>query len=483
MQPDSLSPNKPSLFGGKRQLKEDLEHITQEMYRRNKELAETNKTMSLLRAIDGIVLETHDNLDTACEKIADTIAQAAEYPFVGLLVESVHRAGHLRLAGWSAAGVSQDQSSGLNRAIHVTVSKEWLEAPEEGRIISLDDVPVAAQADALDIAEAKLRLIQQRLNLHSLLAVKLHVRGRLVGVLVSGFYAKADQLAEFDTKLLYALSGGVGVALDNKLLFEENQRVLRELQLTNAKLRELDDIKDDFISMASHQLRTPLTAVKGYLSMMIDGDAGKVTPTQDKMMRQAFSSAQRMVFLITDLLNVSRLKTGKFVIDAAPTDLSAVVKDEIEQLTETAAAKGLELRYKKPPKFPVLTLDEVKIRQVIMNFIDNAIYYTPAGGHVTVELIDEPQSIELRVEDDGIGVPKAEQHHLFTKFYRAENARKARPDGTGLGLFMAQKVIIAQGGSVIFSSKENQGSTFGFTFPKAQLTPPAKPQPNKSATE
>jgi len=217
--------------------------------------------------------------------------------------------------------------------------------------------------------------------------------------------------------------------------------------------------------------------------MMIDGDAGKVTPTQDKMMRQAFNSAQRMVFLITDLLNVSRLKTGKFVIDAAPTDLSAVVHDEIEQLTETAAAKGLKLHYKKPAKFPTLMLDEVKIRQVIMNFIDNAIYYTPSGGHVTVELEDKPKTIDLRVVDDGIGVPKEEQHHLFTKFYRAENARKARPDGTGLGLFMAQKVIIAQGGSVIFSSKENDGSTFGFSFSKAKLTPPASAQPTGSATE
>src|SRR6185437_15866500 len=104
--------------------------------------------------------------------------------------------------------------------------------------------------------------------------------------------------------------------------------------------------------------------------------------------------------------------------------------------------------------------------------MDNAIYYTPTGGHIRIELIDKPTTVELHVVDDGIGVPKAEQHHLFTKFYRAANARKARPDGTGLGLFMAQKVIIAQGGSVIFSSKENQGSTFGFSFTKSSLKVP-----------
>jgi signal transduction histidine kinase len=113
-------------------------------------------------------------------------------------------------------------------------------------------------------------------------------------------------------------------------------------------------------------------------------------------------------------------------------------------------------------------LDETKTRQVIMNFIDNAIYYTPQGGTIDVELQDKGSNIELRVIDSGMGVPKSEQPHLFTKFYRAANARKARPDGTGLGLYMARKVIVAQGGSIIFDSKEGKGSTFGFTFKKTK---------------
>ena len=234
--------------------------------------------------------------------------------------------------------------------------------------------------------------------------------------------------------------------------------------------------------MASHQLRTPLTSVKGYLSMVLEGDAGKVNPTQTKMLHQAFSSSQRMVFLITDLLNVSRLKTGKFVIESTPVDLSKLVEEEVAQLVETAQVKNIKLTYDKPADFPVLMLDETKTRQVGMNFIDNAIYYTPSGGNIKVELIDKPTTVELRVIDDGMGVPKAEQHHLFTKFYRATNARKARPDGTGLGLFMAKKVIAAEGGSIIFESNEGQGSTFGFVFSKAKLKPPTQPPNNKENT-
>ena len=172
---------------------------------------------------------------------------------------------------------------------------------------------------------------------------------------------------------------------------------------------------------------------------MLEGDAGKLNPNQRSFLDQAFTSSQRMVYLIADLLNVSRLKTGKFVIETKPTYLPDVIESEISQLYETAKARELTLKFNKPKNFPMMNLDETKVRQVIMNFTDNAIYYTPHGGKITLELTENKHSVEFSVHDNGIGVPKSEQHHLFSKFYRAGNARKARPDGTGLGLFMAKK--------------------------------------------
>ncbi|HTE57373.1 MAG TPA: ATP-binding protein [Verrucomicrobiae bacterium] len=283
-----------------------------------------------------------------------------------------------------------------------------------------------------------------------------------------------------DMRVLDVAAASLSIAVQNALRFEEIQnfnvtlqeqieRATHKLQKTNEKLRALDETKDDFISMASHQLRTPLTSVKGYLSMVIEGDAGKITSKQEKLLNQAFVSSQRMVYLIADLLNVSRLRTGKFVIESTATNLADVIEGEVDQLVEVAEGRELKLAYTKPKDFPSLMLDETKIRQVLMNFIDNAIYYTPAGGHIEVKLEETADSITLKVVDDGIGVPRHEQHHLFTKFFRANNAKKARPDGTGLGLFMAKKVIIAQGGSIVFRSREGHGSTFGFTFGKAKL--------------
>jgi signal transduction histidine kinase len=304
-----------------------------------------------------------------------------------------------------------------------------------------------------------------------------------LGYIILGQKRSGNMYTSQDIQMLGIIANELVIAIQNSLHFEEIQRfnitlqekvdtATRQLRRANQHLKELDETKDDFISMASHQLRTPLTSVKGYLSMVLEGDAGKLNAMEAKMLRQAFISSQRMVYLITDLLNVSRLKTGKFIIDATPVDLSKIVEEEVSQLVETAQARSIALSYTKPAAFTPLMLDETKIRQVIMNFIDNAIYYTQAGGNIKVELADNPSNIELRIIDNGIGVPRSEQHHLFTKFYRAGNARKARPDGTGLGLFMAKKVVIAQGGSIIFSSKEGQGSTFGFMFSKNRLKVP-----------
>lgn len=317
------------------------------------------------------------------------------------------------------------------------------------------------------------------------------VRG--IGYLFLGPKKSGTMYSKQDLKALEIISNELVIAIENVLRFEEIQQfnvtlqkkiddATKELQTTNQKLLALDEAKDEFISMASHQLRTPLTSIKGYLSMVLEGDAGPISPTQKEMLGQAFFSSQRMVYLISDLLNVSRLKTGKFIIEPTQVYLPDLIESEISQLQEGAKNKNLTLSFDKPASFPTLYLDEMKIRQVVMNFTDNAIYYTPQHGRIDISLKETPKTVEFRVRDSGIGVPKAERHKLFTKFYRAENARKSRPDGTGLGLFMAKKVIVAQGGSVIFDSKEGKGSTFGFSFPKSKLLskePAKKPDSGK----
>jgi len=310
-----------------------------------------------------------------------------------------------------------------------------------------------------------------------------------VGYLLFGQKKSGNVYSGQDEKIMEIIGEELAIAAQNSLRFEEIKQfnvtlqdkinaATKELRHANTKLRGLDKSKDEFISMASHQLRTPLTVVKGYISMVLEGYGGKLSKDQMDMLQKAYEGADQMVFLVGDLLNVSRLQTGKFVIDNHATDLAKLIQTEVDQLQESAQNHHLELIYKKPENFPMLNLDETKIRQVVMNFIDNAIYYTPAGGKVEIALEATDQTVSCTVTDTGLGVPKAVQHHLFTRFYRADNARKMRPDGTGLGLYMAKKVITVQGGSIIFRSTEGKGSTFGFNFPRSAIE--VKPQAEKA---
>jgi signal transduction histidine kinase len=345
--------------------------------------------------------------------------------------------------------------------------------------------PLVISADDLDYSESSLKRVLVKDDIAVLAQIGRKTPGGSEGLghLLFGPKRSGNPYSSQDLRIIETIANELVIAFQNALRFEEienfnatlQQKVddaTRKLRRTNEKLRQLDETKDDFISMASHQLRTPLTSVKGYVSMVIDGDAGELNQMQRKLLTQAFISSQRMVYLISDLLNVSRLRTGKFVIETVPVNLANIVQEEVKQLIETAKGRNLELIYHKPDHFPLFQLDETKMRQVIMNFIDNAIYYTPSGGKIVVTLVERPQAIEFTVADNGIGVPKPEQHHLFSKFYRADNAKRARPDGTGLGLFMAKKVIMSQGGSIVFKSQEGIGSTFGFTFAKSQAKGP-----------
>lgn len=341
-------------------------------------------------------------------------------------------------------------------------------------------------ADDLGDTHKELKKLLSRHNIAVVSRLTSSLQSEGVGYLVLGTKKTGNPFSAQDLQVVEIITNELVIAVQNALRFEEIaqfnltlqrkvEEATRKLRVTNEKLKALDETKDDFISMASHQLRTPLTSIKGYLSMVLEGDVGKVSKQQKEMLNLAFTSSQRMVYIIADLLNVSRLKTGKFVIEKSTMYFPDIVEQELDQVEETANSREVKLIYKKPKDFPLAYLDETKTRQVIMNFIDNAIYYTPAGGKVEISLTDTPTAIEYRVKDNGLGVPKSDMPHLFTKFYRAGNARKARPDGTGLGLYMAKKVVIAQGGVVIFESTEGKGSTFGFRFAKSKVELPSGP--------
>lgn len=232
------------------------------------------------------------------------------------------------------------------------------------------------------------------------------------------------------------------------------------------RIKEVDRMKSEFVSLAAHQLRTPLSAIKWSLKMAIDGDLGKLTPEQKTFLLQTYQSNERMINLVNDFLNVVRIEEGRFGYNFSLSQLEdlidVVVRDFINMLKE----KKIKFTFNKPnPPLPKTMMDSSKMSLAIQNLIDNAIKYTPKEGNVTIDIKQNKMYLEVSIKDSGVGIPKEQQDNIFTKFFRGNNVIKMQTVGTGLGLFIAKNIIEKHGGKIWFESKEKQGTTFYFTIP------------------
>ncbi len=247
---------------------------------------------------------------------------------------------------------------------------------------------------------------------------------------------------------------------------------------------EIEKLKNEFISISSHQLRTPLTAIRWNLEMLLSGDVGELTTPQKELTKQLYKSTLRMIKLVADLLDVSRIEEGRMQIEKVPTHLEDIVESVIGELTPKASEKNIKIIFEKS-EIPTLEIDTAKIREVITNLIDNAIKYTNQGGNVTIK-IEENQNQELvfSVSDTGVGIPTSEQDRLFSKFFRASNIQTLDVSGTGLGLFIVKSIIEAHSGKVWVESRQGEGSTFYFSLPQeTQKTPSVYPDLQKEVLE
>jgi len=228
----------------------------------------------------------------------------------------------------------------------------------------------------------------------------------------------------------------------------------------------LDKAKSEFISIASHQLRTPMTSIKGLLSMALEDFWGPLNPDQRKYLTQVYKSGERLLKLIEDLLDISKIEAGRMEFNFQPVNLEEITQEVVNELEIQAKDKNLYLNYLKPEKpLGKVNADPLKIRQVIMNLIDNAIKYTLKGG-VTVQLKEENNSVIFSVADTGIGISKENQAVLFERFQRGPIATSHHTEGIGLGLYLGAKIIKAHQGRIwVESEGENKGSTFFFSLP------------------
>lgn len=237
--------------------------------------------------------------------------------------------------------------------------------------------------------------------------------------------------------------------------------------------RALDEAKSSFISVASHQLRTPLTSIRWYSEMLLSEDAGLLNDAQKDFMKEIHGGAQRLYQTVDLLLGISRVESGKSKINRSVVDLGSFTNDIIKELTSQINEKTLALTVSPSEALPVAVwLDPLILRQVILNLVSNAIRYTPPKGALEIawNISDDGKEVVYSVRDNGIGIPEHQKNRIFSKFFRAENARKQVPDGSGLGLALVKDLVESWGGKVWFESKENEGTKFSFTVPVVMTT-------------
>ncbi len=232
------------------------------------------------------------------------------------------------------------------------------------------------------------------------------------------------------------------------------------------KEQEIDKMKSEFVSVASHQLRTPLSASKWFLEMLINQEAGKVNKEQLEYLDHTYKSNERMIALVNDLLNVSRIESGTIAIEPIPTDIDGMIKSVIFELTPKVKEKKLKVVYNGlKGGIPQIKIDPKLIRQVFQNLLSNAVKYTNEDGQAGVRVKKDKKYLTFEVFDTGVGIPKAQQPKVFKKFFRADNVITLQTEGTGLGLYVAKSVVDASGGKIWFKSTEGKGTSFFFSLP------------------
>ncbi len=231
------------------------------------------------------------------------------------------------------------------------------------------------------------------------------------------------------------------------------------------KSRELEDMKIDFVSMAAHELRTPLAAIRGYLELITYKEQAILTPEIQKYLRQAVKSTDELGSLINNLLDVTRIERGTLTLNMGKVDIAANVAQAVRDARFMAADKNITLTYMGVNEGCFVEADLVALHEVINNLISNAVKYTDVGGRVVVTLDERPTTYEVTVKDNGMGIPKAAIPNLFTKFYRVHGGLNSGSTGTGLGLFIAKSIIEHHNGTINVESQEGRGSTFRFSLP------------------
>jgi len=330
---------------------------------------------------------------------------------------------------------------------------------------------------SINSSEFNRKTISQLLDVAYFIISPILTQDGVMGLIFVGNKSRSALLTEGDEELISILATQLGQSIENARLFEEVYKSHQDLELkVRNRTKELADVleevkkiskmKSDFVSAVSHELRTPLTSIKGYASILMAGKIGKIPEAVKERLSKINTHSDNLVRLINDLLDISRIESGRVTMKIEPLSLNELIETISDLLAPQLKEKRIDLIVKLPDDLPHILADSNQMERVFINLISNAIKFTPEKEKIIITAKDDTNSVEIGVSDNGIGIAQKDLEHIFEEFYRVDNPVNEKVKGTGLGLPLVKQIIEAHKGKIWAVSKLKQGTTFNLTLPK-----------------
>ncbi len=448
------------LFTARREADELLTKVNQELYKRNAELRVRNKTLALLRKLDQISMASLGMEDMA-KSIVQAIGKELGYEIVSVaMIEGNERESVLHYLAIS--GRSKEISDVMSNNHVWNVSMQNIK-----RVLKNDKSRIVEGIDSIYPEELGINIKKTTLGkkIKNSLIYPLSIGHQALGILTISSVRDLHNLSQYEQEAISGITGLISLAISKAKIYQDLQRTTQDLRKANESLAQVDKAKSEFLSIASHQLYTPLTAIKGYLSMLKEGDYGKVPKKMAPVVDIISQSSERLIELIKSLLDVSRIESGRLELAPESVDLAQMANELVTELVPNAEKKNLSLSFNAQGNLPHVVADKQRIRQVLLNTVDNAIKYTNAGK-VEVAVQQNGENITFSVTDTGKGISAEEIERLFSKFTRVGGSDKYHTDGSGLGLYVARTIMREHHGDISVTSPGlGKGSTFTVRVP------------------
>lgn len=381
---------------------------------------------------------------------------------------------HMHISG----GVVVIQTSDSTYTVHNTIQNSINSALFQENIHFFSEKTKPIVFEEQD--ESEMKQLMREANI--MVCIRLHTTNTTSGYLLLGAKKSGDIFFDQDVKILNILAPSFAIALQDALSYEkilqfnitlqeQIDKATGDLKMANRQLEKLDQLKDEFVSVASHELRTPMTAIKSYVWLALNGRGGQIDQKARDYLGRVYQSTERLIHLVNEMLDISRIESGRVTLNYTSFSVHDLLLDIQREFQAKTAELSLKLTIDMGGNIPSLFADREKIHQVMENLVGNACKFTDAGGAITLRARREGDFIEIEIQDTGHGIKKEDMSKLFTKFGRLEHSLVTiAGSGSGLGLYISRQYVLLHGGDIWANSEIGKGSTFSFTLPVANAS-------------